>query len=166
MGEIVFAAATVHAPQLFTYPPSEDKAQLDADIAAMRELGKNLDEIKPDAVMVIGSDHLETFFLSAVPTFAIVGGEKSKAAFARKTYALSIHGFTEELVTDLVNDGFDMTYSQDAELGHAFAAVYEWVIEGRKIPVVPIFVNVYLPPLASARRCEALGKEIATIIER
>ncbi len=50
MGEIVFAAATVHAPQLFTYPPSEDKAQLDADIAAMRELGKNLDEIKPDAV--------------------------------------------------------------------------------------------------------------------
>ena len=61
--------------------PSEDKAQLDADIAAMRELGKNLDEIKPDAVIVIGSDHLETFFLSAVPTFAIVGGEKSKAAF-------------------------------------------------------------------------------------
>ena len=91
MGEIVFAAATVHAPQLFTYPPSEDKAQLDADIAAMRELGKNLDEIKPDAVMVIGSDHLETFFLSAVPTFAIVGGEKSKAAFARKSYALPIH---------------------------------------------------------------------------
>ena len=127
MGEIVFAAATVHAPQLFTYPPSEDKAQLDADIAAMRELGKNLDEIKPDAVMVIGSDHLETFFLSAVPTFAVVGGEKSKAAFARKSYALPIHPFTEEILNDLVADGFDLTYSQDAELGHAFAAVYEWV---------------------------------------
>jgi hypothetical protein len=40
-----------------------------------------------------------------------------------------------------------MTYSQDAELGHAFAAVYEWVIEGRPIPVIPLFVNVYLPPL-------------------
>jgi len=164
MGEIVFAAATVHAPQLFTYPPSEDKAQLDADIAAMRELGKNLDEIKPDAVLVIGSDHLETFFLSAVPTFAIVGGEKSKAAFARKSYALLIHGFTEELVNDLVNDGFDMTYSQDAELGHAFAAVYEWVIEGRSLPVIPVFVNTYLPPLPSPQRCVALGQAIAEII--
>ena len=44
MGEIVAAMATVHAPQLFTRPPSEDPAQLDADIAAMRELGKTLDE--------------------------------------------------------------------------------------------------------------------------
>ena len=136
MGEIVFAAATVHAPQLFTYPPSEDKAQLDADIAAMRELGKTLDEIKPDAVMVIGSDHLETFFLSAVPTFAVVGGEKSKAAFARKSYALPIHPFTEEILNDPVADGFDLTYSQDAELGHAFAAVYEWVEEAGQLRYV------------------------------
>jgi 2,3-dihydroxyphenylpropionate 1,2-dioxygenase len=160
MGQIVAAMATVHAPQLFTYPPSEDPAQLDADIAAMRQLGKDLDEIKPDAVIVIGADHLETFFLSAVPTFAIVGGEKSKAAFARKTYALPIHPFAEELLDKLVNAGFDMTYSQDAELGHAFAAVYEWVIEGRAIPVVPIFVNTYLPPLPTAKRCAQLGAAI------
>ena len=160
MGQIVAAMATVHAPQLFTYPPSEDPVQLDADIAAMRELGKDLDEIKPDVAIVVGSDHLETFFLSAVPTFAIVGGAKSKAAFARKTYALPVHPFAEELLDKLVNSGFDMTYSQDAELGHAFAAVYEWVIEGRTIPVVPIFVNTYLPPLPTAKRCAQLGAAI------
>ena len=164
MGQIVAAMATVHAPQLFTYPPSEDPAQLDADIAAMRELGKTLDETKPDAVIVIGSDHLETFFLSAVPTFAIVGGEKSKAAFARRTYALPIHPFAEELLDKVVNAGFDLTYSQDAELGHAFAAVYEWVLEGRAIPVIPIFVNTYLPPLPSARRCAQLGATLRDII--
>jgi len=149
---------------LFTYPPTEDKAQLDADIAAMRELGKTLDETKPDAIIVLGSDHLETFFLSAVPTFAIVGGEKSKAAFARRTYALPIHPMTEALLDMLVNSGFDMTYSQDAELGHAFAAVYEWVLEGRAIPVVPIFVNVYLPPLPTARRCAQLGAAIRDFV--
>ncbi|HTR38787.1 MAG TPA: hypothetical protein VMH80_22930 [Bryobacteraceae bacterium] len=164
MGQIVLAAATVHAPQLFTYPPSEDKGQLDADIAAMRELGKTLDEVKPDAVLVVGSDHLETFFLSAVPTFAVVGGQKSKAAFARKTYALPIHPFTEELIEKLVSAGFDMTYSQDAELGHSFAAVYEWVIEGRPIPVIPIFVNTYLPPLPTGRRCAQLGAAVRDAI--
>src|SRR5689334_2277508 len=164
MGQIVAAMATVHAPQLFTYPPTEDPAQLDADIAAMRELGKTLDETKPDAAIVIGSDHLETFFLSAVPTFAIVGGEKSKAAFARRTYALPIHAFADELLDKVVNAGFDMTYSQDAELGHAFAAVYEWVIEGRPIPVIPLFVNTYLPPLPTARRCAQLGAAIKDAI--
>jgi len=165
MGQIVAAMATVHAPQLFTYPPSEDPAQLDADIAAMRQLGQDLEEAKPDAVIVIGADHLETFFLSAVPTFAIVGGEKSKAAFARKTYALPIHPFAEELLDKLVNAGFDMTYSQDAELGHAFAAVYEWVIEGRSIPVVAIFVNTYLPPPPPAKRCAQLGAAIRDVIQ-
>ena len=52
MGKIVAAMATVHAPQLFTRPPTEDPAQLDADIAAMRELGKTLDETKPDVAIV------------------------------------------------------------------------------------------------------------------
>jgi 2,3-dihydroxyphenylpropionate 1,2-dioxygenase len=167
MGQIVAAMATVHAPQLLTRPPSEDPAQLDADIAAMRELGKSLDETKPDAVIIIGSDHLETFFLSSVPTFAVMSGEISHAHFANKDYNLPIHqGLAADLLDGLVRADFDMSYSQDAVLGHAFAAVYEFVLEGRAIPVVPIFVNVYLPPIASARRCEALGKAIAKIIER
>src|SRR6185295_17942314 len=165
MGKIVAAMATVHAPQLFTRPPSEDLRQLDADIAAMRELGKDLDATKPDVVIVIGADHMETFFLSSVPTFAVIAGEYSHAAFAGKKYELPVHqGLADDLLTKLIKADFDMAYSQDAELGHAYAAVYEWVLEGRKIPVVPFFVNVYLPPLPSTRRCEALGKAIAKII--
>ena len=166
MGKIVAAMATVHAPQLFTRPPTEIPEQLDADIAAMRELGRSLDETKPDAVIIIGSDHLETFFLSAVPTFAIVAGETSHASFAGQEYNLPIHlPLAEALLDQLVEAGFDMTYSQDAILGHSFAAVYEWVLEGRDIPVIPIFINTYLPPLPTARRCEALGKAIAKIVE-
>jgi 2,3-dihydroxyphenylpropionate 1,2-dioxygenase len=164
MGEIVFAAATVHAPQLFTRPPTEDPAQLDADIAAMRELGRSLDQSKADVAIVIGSDHLETFFLSAVPTFAIVAGQQSKASFAGRDYALAVDPLAEELLEKLVASGFDMTYSQDAVLGHSFAAVYEWVIEGRSIPVAPIFVNTYLPPLPAARRCQQLGAAIRDVI--
>src|SRR6266404_8054850 len=130
MGKIIAAMGTVHAPQLFVRPPSEDPAQLDADIAAMRLLGKDLDEAKPDVALVIGNDHMETFFLTSVPTFAILAGERSRAEFARKNYDLPIHqGLAEDLLDKLVNAGFDMAYSQDAVLGHAFAAVYEWVIE-------------------------------------
>jgi aromatic ring-opening dioxygenase catalytic subunit (LigB family) len=165
MGKIVTAIGTVHAPQLFVRPPSEDPVQLDADISAMRLLGKDLDESRPDLAIVIGNDHMETFFLTSVPTFAILAGERSRAEFAGKSYDLPIHqGFAEDLLDRLVNAGFDMAYSQDAVLGHAFAAVYEWVIEGRAIPVVPIFVNAYLPPLPTPRRCEELGKAFAKVI--
>ena len=165
MGKIVAAFGTVHAPQLFVRPPTEDPSQLDADVAAMRLLGKDLDETKPDVAIVIGNDHMETFFLSSVPTFAIMSGERARAEFARKHYDLPVHqGLAEDLLDKLVNEDFDMAYSQDAVLGHAFAAVYEWVIEGRSIPVVPLFVNAYLPPLPTAKRCAQLGKAIAKII--
>jgi AmmeMemoRadiSam system protein B len=165
MGTIVAAMATMHAPQLFTRPPEEDPRQLDAGIAAMRRLGEILDETRPDALIIFASDHLETFFLKSVPTFAIIAGERANAVFAGKTWSPPIHqDIAEGLLEKLVRRDFDMAYSQDAELGHSFAAPFEWVLGTRKIPVVPIFVNTYLPPLPSPKRCAALGTAIAEIV--
>ena len=165
MGEIVAAMATCHAPQLFTYPPDEDHAQLDASIAGMRELGKLLDDTAPDVIIFLGSDHLETFSIGCVPTFAIVAGNRAIAEFAGRNYDLPIHReLAEDLLNKLVAAGFDLAYSEDAVLGHTFAVPFEFVIGGRNIPVVPIHTNVYLPPLPSAKRCAALGKAIADVI--
>ena len=33
-----------------------------------------LDETKPDVILFLGADHVETFSVSCVPTFAIVAG--------------------------------------------------------------------------------------------
>jgi len=165
MGKIVASMATMHAPQLFTRPPEEDPKQLDAGIAAMRQLGKTLDETRPDALIIFASDHMETFFLKTVPTFAVMASDRATAAFAGKTWSPPIHrGLAEALLEELVRRDFDMAFSQDADLGHSFAAIFEWILENRQIPVVPIFVNTYLPPLPSARRCAALGKAIAEIV--
>lgn len=165
MGEIVAAMATCHAPQLFTYPPDEDHAQLDASIAGMRELGKLLDETKPDVIVFLGSDHLETYSLNCVPTFAIVAGNRATAEFAGRKYDLPVQReMAEDLLYKLVGAGFDLAYSEDAVLGHTFAVPFEFVIGGRDIPIIPMHTNVYLPPLPSARRCEALGREIADVI--
>ncbi|MFN0121249.1 MAG: hypothetical protein ACKV2V_12185 [Blastocatellia bacterium] len=165
MGEIVAAMATCHAPQLFTYPPDEDHAQLDASIAGMRELGKILDETKPDVILFIGSDHLETFSLGCVPTFAIIAGNRAHAEFAGRTYDLPVHReMAEDLLNQLVRAGFDIAYSEDAVLGHTFAVPFEFVIGGRAIPVAPLHANVYMPPLPGPGRCAALGRAIAKVV--
>ncbi len=165
MGEIVAAMATCHAPQLFTYPQDEDPAQLDASIAGMRELGEILDETKPDVIIFLGSDHLETFSIDCVPTFAIVAGARARAEFAGRKYDLPIHReLAEDLLNKLVRADFDLAYSEDAALGHTFAVPFEFVISGRDIPVVPIHTNVYMPPLPTPKRCAALGRAIAEII--
>jgi 2,3-dihydroxyphenylpropionate 1,2-dioxygenase len=165
MGEIVAAMATCHAPQLFTYPPDENHAQLDATVASMRELGEILDETRPDVLLFLGSDHLETFSISCVPTFAIVAGNHAIAEYAGRRYEVPIHReMAEDFLNRLIRAQFDLAYSEDAILGHTFAVPFEFVLGGREIPIVPFHTNVYMPPLPSPKRCEALGREIAAII--
>ena len=167
MGEIVAAVATCHTPYMFTRPPDEDPKQLDQAGRAMEELGKTLDEAKPDVIIVLGADHVETFSVTCIPTFAIIAGSRAIAKFAGREHNLPIHReMAEDVLNKLVVDHhFDIAYSEDAELGHAFSIPFEYVIGKRDIPVIPFFTNVYVPPLPTPRRCEALGQALAEIIK-
>jgi 2,3-dihydroxyphenylpropionate 1,2-dioxygenase len=166
MGEIVTAFGVCHSPHLLTRPPDEVPEQSEASIAAMRELGKLLDETQPDVVLFLGSDHLETFDMRCVPTFAIIAGNRVHAEHHNFRYDLpNNRDMAEELLAKLIHADFDVAYSEDALLGHTFATPFEYVLEKRDIPVVPFFTNVYLPPLPTARRCAALGREMAKIIK-
>ena len=136
MGEIVAALGTCHTPYLFTRPPDENPQQLDQAQAAIEELGKALDESKPDVILMFGADHVETFSVSCVPSFAIVAGSRAVAKFAGREHNLPIHReLAEDILNKLVVDhNFDMAYSEDAELGHAFSIPFEFLIGKRKAP--------------------------------
>src|SRR5438309_5913043 len=115
----------------------------------------------------MGSDHVETFSVTCIPTFAIIAGSRAIAKFAGKEYDLPVHReMAEDLLNKLIVEAdFDIAYSEDAELGHAFAVPFEYVIGKRDIPIVPFFTNVYVPPLPTPKRCAALGKAVADIIK-
>ena len=167
MGEIVAAIGTCHTPYMFTRPPDETPEELDQAARGMAELGKVLDETRPDVILFMGSDHVETFSVTCIPTFAIIAGSRAIAKFAGREYDLPVHReMAEDLLNKLVVEhDFDIAYSEDAELGHAFAVPFEHVIGRRNIPVVPFFTNVYVPPLPTPRRCAALGRAIAEIVK-
>ncbi len=167
MGEIVAAVGTCHTPYLFTRPPDENADQLDQTVRGMQELGRVLDETKPDVILFLGSDHVETFSVTCVPTFAIIAGSRAVAKFAGREYKLRVHReMAEDLLGKLVvEQQFDVAYSEDAELGHAFAVPFEYVIGKRDIPIVPFFTNVYVPPLPTPRRSAAMGRAIAEIVK-
>jgi 2,3-dihydroxyphenylpropionate 1,2-dioxygenase len=167
MGEIVASVGTCHTPYMFTRPPDENPQQLDQAGAGMQELGKVLDETKPDAILFFGSDHVETFSVTCIPSFAIIAGNRAIAKFAGREHNLPIHReMAEDILNKLVVEhDFDMAYSEDAELGHAFSIPFEYVIGKRQIPVIPFFTNVYVPPLPTPRRCAALGRAVAEIVK-
>ncbi len=165
MGQIVAAMASCHAPALFLRQPGEDPAQLEATIAAMRQLGRILDATQPDALIILGLDHLEAFSLSVSPTFTVVVAPYVEGSFGPKQYRVPAHQeLGRALLEGLLRREFDVAFSQRAFMGHAFVVPFEYILEERPIPVVPLFVNVYVPPLPQPRRCYRLGRALAEII--
>ena len=165
MGQIVAAMVSCHAPALFLRQPGEDPAQLDATIAAMRRLGRVLDETQPDALIVVGLDHLEAFSLDVSPAFAVVVGPEVVGSFGSKQYRLGVHQTLARAILDgCLKRDFDMAFCHKAFMGHAFVVPFEYVLEERQIPIVPLFVNVYVPPLPQPHRAYQLGRAIAEVI--
>ncbi|MGH7794593.1 MAG: hypothetical protein ACREQ2_06815 [Candidatus Binatia bacterium] len=165
MGQIVASMVSCHAPALFLRQPGEDPAQLDATIDAMRRLGQVLDETKPDALIVVGLDHLEAFSLDVTPAFAVVVGPEVNGSFGRKQYRVGVHQELARAVLDgCLQRDIDMAFCHKAFMGHAFVVPFEFILEQRRIPIVPVFVNVYVPPLPQPHRAYQLGRCIAEIV--
>lgn len=161
MVDIVAAAAAVHAPQLLSRPPHEDPVKLDGSANALKQFGSVLAEQRPDAILIIGLDHLETFWLEAVPAFTIVLSPEVDARYMQHSRTARVHtGLAADILHGVIERDFDLTYSQDALLGHAFLTPMEFAIGELDIPIIPLLVNTYLPPIPSPRRAFALGQAI------
>jgi aromatic ring-opening dioxygenase catalytic subunit (LigB family) len=165
MGQIVASMVSCHAPALFLRQPGEDPAQLDATIDGMRRLGRVLDETKPDALIVVGLDHLEAFSLDVTPAFAVIVGPEVSGSFGRKQYRVGVHQeLARAMLHGCLKRDIDMAFCHKAFMGHAFVVPFEFILEERRIPIVPVFVNVYVPPLPQPHRAYQLGRCIAEVV--
>jgi 2,3-dihydroxyphenylpropionate 1,2-dioxygenase len=157
---VVGAAMLPHAPQFFTMPATEDKTVVQEvrDIAA--RIGEKLRALNPDLWIIFSNDHAEQFFHHTAPPFTIhVGGEAS-GHFAGRDFHWEVPGeIGVQLVREMYNQGFDPAFSSTAKIDYAIGIPLTHI--GLKSPVLPIYVNAYLPPQPTMERCYAFGQAIA-----
>src|SRR5206468_9776948 len=60
--------------------------------------------------------------------------------------------------------GFDLFYTQDAPLDYAFYVPLHFTMPEPSVPLVPLHVNVYLPPQPTPRRCYEWGRALGEIL--
>ncbi len=163
---LVAAAACAHTPQLLARPPTEDRALVLQVHRAFTEIQRRLTAARPEVVCVIGGDHIEGFFLNAVPALGVFVGSEVSGRFGRYQYTYPVHeSLARAIVEQGIDRGFDLLYSQEVRLDYAFFIPLHFTMPQPAVPIVPLYVNAYLPPQPTPRRCYAWGQALRAILD-
>jgi 2,3-dihydroxyphenylpropionate 1,2-dioxygenase len=163
MSTVVGGAMLPHAPQFFTMPDTEDKAVIAKVRGVAADIGQKLKALKPDLWIIFSNDHAEQFFHNAAPPFTVhVGGEASGEFAGRKFHWKVPSEIGFELVRQLYRQNFDPAFTSTAKIDYAIGIPLTHL--GLTEPVLPIYVNAYLPPQPTMERCYAFGQAVARTV--
>ena len=180
MGQVVYAAAmshVLHPPYYEKNVGPHGKKMVEDLIAVVGEMGRELAARRPDALVVIADDHLNVFSFDAVPALCVRVGrwvermvQEDAIEFDRALEGLPArYPLHEDLANRILEQGleagFDFAASWSAPLDHAFLSPLAALHGDRPMtPLVPLWVNCFVQPLPTARRCFAAGQHIARVV--
>jgi len=176
MAELVAVLATTHHPfylKATTAPPEERMPQADEWKRKVESYRETLTQAKPDLLVMIGSDHFHQFFADNYPTFLIGKQPVYDATYYNEEREFGIPKFVlqghEELsgymLQGLLDRGFDFSVSHELKLDHSIICPIITTRPEADLPVVPIYTNIFAPPLPSPKRFWDLGRAIRDIID-
>ncbi len=156
---VVGGVCMAHAPQFFTLPETEDKATVDRVRGLAEANGERLAALRPDAYVIIANDHANQFLLRCVPPFALHRGAEAVGSFAGREFRYDVaHEASTGLIRYLQDEGFDPAFTSNAALDYAFGIPLTFL--GLEGPIIPLYVNAYIPPQPRIERCYRLGQAI------
>ncbi|KAF4311794.1 putative extradiol ring-cleavage dioxygenase class III protein subunit b protein [Botryosphaeria dothidea] len=178
MGKIVSAVGLSHAPGAVGFPESAAPDARARTEAAALALGQTLVDAAPNVIIAFLDDHFENFFRTNMPSIAVGVAATHSGPADQLMEALRIPtkyvysgnpAAAEHLLASLVHAGFDAARTGSAAFGQNL--LMPWVLmrlEGRlpaDVSVVPVYINVFTPPLMRYSRAFALGEAVRRAAE-
>ena len=180
MGKVVYAAAMSHVLSPDYYDKNvgpQGRRMVEELIAVVREMGRGMLAARPDALVVIADDHLNVFSFDAIPAMCVRIGrsvermvQEDAIEFDRALDGLPLrYPLHEDLANRILEEGmeagFDFAASWSAPLDHAFLSPVSTLCDTQPPPpLVPFWVNCFVSPQPTARRCYAAGRHIARVV--
>ncbi|HET9490714.1 MAG TPA: hypothetical protein VFR64_13280 [Methylomirabilota bacterium] len=182
MGQIVFAGAMSHVldPDYYQAACGDvGRQKVTAAMAAIEGMGERFAAQTADALIVVADDHLNAFSFNCVPAICVRIGktvprmmQDAAEAFDKvlehmpAEYPLH-EALAGQILEQGVQNGFDLALSWEAPVDHAFLSPVNTMLGQRRIPpLVPIFVNAFIAPQPTARRCFQFGQHIARVVAK
>jgi protocatechuate 4,5-dioxygenase, beta chain len=174
MSTVVGALGVTHSPNLVRRLLAAYRAEKPDDLRdAFDEMRTQLAAWRPDALVIIGCDHLNQWFMDNMAPFLIgkpprvAGPSPHEAArFGLPRYEAPVD---QALARHLVAAGFerdiDLAFSDECAIDHSFTMPLTFLRPEQDVPLVPVFVNVMAPPLPPAQRCVTVGRALRSAID-
>jgi protocatechuate 4,5-dioxygenase beta chain len=176
MATLSAVLATTHHPfylKATTAPPEERMPQADEWKRKVEAYRETLTVAKPDILVMVGADHFHQFFSDNYPTFLIGKQPVYDATFYNEirefglpTFVLQGHEeLSGYLLQGLLDRGFDFSVSHELKIDHSIICPIITTRPDADLPIVPIYTNIFAPPLPSPKRFWDLGRAIRSIID-
>lgn len=156
------------APQAASSKPSlETQQELRQEAEkAFAVLRADLEAAEPDVLVVVANDQFVNFSFNNIPTFFVTLAGEVKGRFTRHEFRYRGH---KELAGTIlragVKKGFDFSFGEYVELQHTQVVPLYFVLPEPKIPILPIYVNTWVDPIPTPRRCYQVGELIREVAD-
>jgi protocatechuate 4,5-dioxygenase beta chain len=176
MAQLGAVLATTHHPfylKATTAPPEQRMPQADEWKRKVEAYRETLTAAEPDILVMVGADHFHQFFSDNYPTFLIGKQPKYDATFYNEEREFGIPKYLLDgdedlsgfMLQGLLDRGFDFSVSHELKIDHSIICPIITTRPDADLPVVPIYTNIFAPPLPSPKRFYDLGRAIRSIID-
>jgi 2,3-dihydroxyphenylpropionate 1,2-dioxygenase len=148
-------------------PTLEQQKKLRKDAEdAFAVLRADMEQAKPDVLIVVANDQFVNFFWNNIPTFFVTIADEVKGQFTRYKFHYRNHKELGRVIVRAGMDkGIDLSFGEHIELQHTQNVPLHFLLPEPKIPILPIYVNTWVDPAPTPKRCYQVGeliREVAT----
>jgi protocatechuate 4,5-dioxygenase, beta chain len=173
MADLVAVIASTHHPFYYrastaTVPDRPPFA--DEWVGKIERFRRTLTQASPDVLVMVGSDHFHQLWLDNMPQFLVGKAPHYDANWYNEEREFGLPRMQPRGQEDLsahilrhgLDAGFDLAFSNELRIDHSITCP---IITLRPEADLPIYTNIFAPPLPQPSRFVHLGKTIRELIE-
>ena len=176
MAELVAVIASTHHP--FFYRAStatgEDRPPFaDEWVRKVEAFRETLTRARPDVLVMVGSDHFHQLWLDNMPQFLVGHAEEYDANWYNEEREFGLprmhmagdRDLSGHILRNGLDAGFDLAFSNELRIDHSVTCPIITLRPQNDLPIVPVYTNIFAPPLPQPRRFVQLGKLLRELVE-
>ncbi|HEY1639931.1 MAG TPA: extradiol ring-cleavage dioxygenase [Streptosporangiaceae bacterium] len=176
MATVAAVIASTHHPFYYRASTSSGADRppfADEWVAKIESFRATLTRARPDVLVMVGSDHFHQLWLDNMPQFLIGKAPFYDANFYNEEREFGLprlllrgsEDLSAYLLRSGIDSGFDLAFSNELRVDHSITCPIITLRPEADLPIVPVYTNIFAPPMPQPARFVQLGQAIRAMVE-